>query len=971
MSDLQTNFNVAPFFDDYNEDKQYYRILFRPGTPIQARELTQLQTMMQKQISRFGDSIYKDGTIIEGCNFTQFPSIKQIKFVDSNTRTIDFSTITLNYTDYANGYLLVSNTTGLRAAVFRAFEGAESAAPDTNRAYVVYLNTGSTGTTEFEQATEQIDVYTSVQDKSGPLNAANRIGIHYTLTSNATINALGVGYGIHVGPGIIYQKGFFQKSLPSNFIIREHYSNAAGIRVGFDTSEYIVKPAEDPSLYDNSQGSTNFSAPGAYRLKLVPEPIYYDAANTSVTPPKNFLSVLEFDQGTGQVVEAYPDPQYSVIMDTMAKRTREESGDYIVKPFQVDVTAHESNNFLFYYNASPGICYVDGYRVEYLSPRKVVAERGISTNSVSNQIITAGYGNYAYINEYAGTIDYQDLIEIDLYDAPQQTLSLNPSRTSPSGNLVGKANVRAIQYASGTKGTPNCEHILYIFNVRMNAGKVFANDVKSFYVNGVYGAVYGDFVLNSSSKITIYDSNIARAVFDTGLKGVKRLTDSSGTNDTQFVYKPIVQTTLTPTLTGSQAQFNISGPDQFNYGIGFFTDVSSQEVDFTFGADAFSTNLTTSATTSTSNSTTTTITASSGFTDSLYVGKDVVITTTGGTKYYRSVNVINSSTSLTVTPAFSAVGTLTVQEFFKKGTHMNMFGSGNTIYINSGTQATIDLIFNPNSVSIPVYGMIPIARNPASPIQKVVNKEVYVKIDCSTHPASTTGPWCLGFPDVYQISNVYFGSSYAVSNPDKQDWFDLNPGQTDTHYGMSYIVLNPKYKGNLTSSSKLLVKLAHFTPNITSSQAGFMSIDSYPIDDANTANTFAIQTAEIPVYVDQAQNRYDLRNMIDFRAYLANTAVSATVVADATINPAENKSDFTKGATGAQVIVEPDSEFIYDVEFYLPRRDSLIINKDGTLVAKNGEPAIFPKSPQINKAGLEIAEIYVPPYPSLTFKEAE
>jgi len=134
MADLQTNLNVAPFYDDYDENKQYYRILFRPSTAVQARELTQLQTILQKQISRFGDSIYKDGSIVEGCNFTQYPNIPQVRFKDSNTSTLDFSTLILgnsdtanNVTHLSNSHLLVSNTTGLRAAVFEAKVGAESA----------------------------------------------------------------------------------------------------------------------------------------------------------------------------------------------------------------------------------------------------------------------------------------------------------------------------------------------------------------------------------------------------------------------------------------------------------------------------------------------------------------------------------------------------------------------------------------------------------------------------------------------------------------------------------------------------------------------------------------------------------------------------------------------------------------------------------------------------------------------------
>ena len=81
---------------------------------------------------------------------------------------------------------------------------------------------------------------------------------------------------MHVGPGIIYQKGFFIESMPDNFIISEHVSNQNGIVVGFDTSEEIITPYDDTSLFDNSQGSSNYSAPGAYRLKLVPRPVFYD-----------------------------------------------------------------------------------------------------------------------------------------------------------------------------------------------------------------------------------------------------------------------------------------------------------------------------------------------------------------------------------------------------------------------------------------------------------------------------------------------------------------------------------------------------------------------------------------------------------------------------------------------------------------------------------------------------------------------
>jgi hypothetical protein len=982
MAELQTNLNVAPFFDDYDDNKQYYRILFRPTVAVQARELTQLQTILQRQISRFGDSIYKDGTIIEGCNFSTYPNIRQIRFRDTAPTSLDFGLLTINHNEISNSYLLVSNTTGLRAAVFRAYEGAESVIdlgiPEPNRAYVLYTNSGNNAgiqVTDFSTTSEQIDVYSPIQDKNGPLNSANKLGVIYTLSSNSTINALSIGYGLHVGQGVIYQKGFFLKVLPDNFVIREHNSNAAGMVVGFDTTEYIVTPVEDPSLNDNALGSPNYTAPGAYRLKLVPTPVYYDSANVNVTIPQNFLPILEYDGGDGRIVEANRDPQLSILGDTLAKRTSEESGDYVVRPFQIDVTAHESNNQSFYYNASPGIAYVDGYRVELLSPRKIEVPRAITTNTISNQIVSINFGNYAYINNLAGTFDYPNIEEVTIYDTVQETLTNSQARSTPSGTIVGKANIRGVGYLSGNKGTASAIHLLYIFNVRMNAGKKFENDARSFYVNNAtYGESYADIVLDGFGKATIYDTGLSKSVFNTGLTGVKRLTNNAGVNDTNFVYKAIIPSTLTPSGSTSSATFTLSGADIYNYGIGFLTDFQALETNFIFGQDTTSATIITNATVDVdgSNTTTSNVISATAFTQNFVLGQAVKLTNTvTSSATYHTIVGIDTANKFTLSPNTSLIGNLTLKRFFKSGTHVDTFGSGNTVRIDTSTSAILDLILEPDSPSYTIYGQIQVSRNPASPIAKQVNKGRYVKIDCGTHPNGAKGPWALGFPDVYNVSNVFFGSTYSTANPDKESWFDLATGQTDSHYGISYLVINQKYASNLTNTSKLLVKLDHFVPQYSSSSFGFFSADSYPIDDVNLANPNAIQTAQIPVYIDNALLRYDLRNHIDFRFVVANTATSTTSDAAATINPLDNITSFNKGVAGNQFVAEPGTNFTYDVEYYLPRLDVFLINKDGSLDVKQGIPDIRPRLPAINKAGLPIAEIKVPPYPSLTFTEAE
>jgi hypothetical protein len=65
------NFNLNPYYDDFDRSKKYYRILFKPGFAVQARELTQLQTQLQNQIASFGDHIFKNGSKVLGAGFSK------------------------------------------------------------------------------------------------------------------------------------------------------------------------------------------------------------------------------------------------------------------------------------------------------------------------------------------------------------------------------------------------------------------------------------------------------------------------------------------------------------------------------------------------------------------------------------------------------------------------------------------------------------------------------------------------------------------------------------------------------------------------------------------------------------------------------------------------------------------------------------------------------------------------------------
>jgi hypothetical protein len=597
----------------------------------------------------------------------------------------------------------------------------------------------------------------------------------------------------------------------------------------------------------------------------------------------------------------------------------------------------------------------------------VFVNRATSTESFNGQRLSLNFGNYINVKEFTGTIDISSDATVTLYNSPQKSLSLNQSITTPVGTAVGTASVRAVQYASGTKGHPDGTFYVYLFNIKMYSGCSFASDAKSIYTNGTYGKVFGDLILNINNQAEVIDTKSSILLFDTGLQGVKSLVSNTGVNETTYVFRTTDTASIARSGGKAVSTFTITGADNFNY-TGTLTDIQSQDVNIYFAQNLTTNAIDIAGTIAGSNSTTSNVTSTNLFTGSLRVGDGIKLTGTGGSTYHTVANV-NSSTSITVVPNTNITGTISSYRFYKAGTPVDFTGSGNTITFNSPTSMTVSLAIDPDtSSSYSFYGQVPKYRYAAYPVQKNINRSQYVKIDCSTNTGNVNGPWCLGFADVMRITAVYVGADYLTTNPNRISWFGLDNGQQDNMYGLAYLTLNPQYAGALTSSSKILVKLDYFTSNVTSTHTGFYSIDSYPIDDANTADVAAITTPQIPRYISTSSITYDLRNQIDLRPIVNNTATSTNVVSYATINPANNTSTFVTGAT---VALEPDSIFSYNVTHYLPRIDALVINSDNTLTAKRGVPSVNPLPPSLDATGLRIAEIYLPPYPTLTFTEAQ
>ena len=79
MSNYNINTNQSPYFDDYDETKDFHQILYKAGFPVQARELTQEQTILRNQIKRFGNHIFQDGSKVTGGDVTLNTEYEYVK----------------------------------------------------------------------------------------------------------------------------------------------------------------------------------------------------------------------------------------------------------------------------------------------------------------------------------------------------------------------------------------------------------------------------------------------------------------------------------------------------------------------------------------------------------------------------------------------------------------------------------------------------------------------------------------------------------------------------------------------------------------------------------------------------------------------------------------------------------------------------------------------------------------------------
>lgn len=517
---IKTDLNIAPYFDDYDIAKKYYRVLFKPGFAVQARELTQLQTTLQNQIEQFGENIYKEGSIIKGSNFTEISNLKYIKTIDG-IRPEDFVERTIVSDDGVidEFYYEIEDETGLKALVVQGTSGFQSRAPDLNTFFVVYLNTSNVGAFEKKEYepndTLQIREYVlrtqEINEESIETTIDN--GIVATTSVAGFSSPIGDSFGLNASEGVVFQRGHFLFVDDQTIVVKKYLTEESvefelepnNISVGYIVDESIVNSQQDLTLLDNANGSPNENAPGADRLLLVPRLVARPTIDAEADA--EFFILRRYENG--EAVETRDVTQFNSIAKEMARRTYETHGDYTNKPFQFEILKREGQgqNGDFFIEMGEGTAYSKGFRVSNDTKRFFKVPEVETTDESSAQPVNFDYGGFVKVLSIEGNVPIRSFQNVFL--------------TDESFNVIGSAIVKNF-----------IADKLYLFAIRMNGGSRFSN-VKFAGTGGSGRIEIQPKVINSSeSKLVFnFDRPFTKEINNVQFsirKSFNTTTDSSG-----------------------------------------------------------------------------------------------------------------------------------------------------------------------------------------------------------------------------------------------------------------------------------------------------------------------------------------------------------------------------------------------------------------------------------------------------------
>lgn len=1014
------NLNVSPYYDDFDEDKKFVRMLFRPGRAVQARELSQLQTIFQKQVERFGNYFFREGTIIDGCeqgidlnlpyvklqatyasaeaNVDSFLSkevvgattgIKAKVGLVSESEGFDPKTLYVNYITSGTVVLTVNTAPGTLVSgntISTANASAEIEYWDTALSKIYVSNVvGTLSNTSFVattvnnlNATIPILV-TNVVDKRESKEFENSETL-FTLetirsyANTATTQATsytenGVTYTrgskITVGDGVIYVANHFLKNT-SQTLILDKYKNTPSYKVGVVPTKSFVDYITDTTLVDNAQGTPNYQAPGADRFKI--DPVLTKLELNAETSETEFISLVEINEGAITKKKSFGIE--GKLEDVISKRTYEESGDYTLSNPKISVREHllqgnnggryavgdGGNTNLLLVEVDPFIAYVKGYRSEFISKQSITLNKGLDIQQIGQNKTQINYGNYVEVTEVVGSWDLMEATKVDLYNTTFAAIT-NRTFSSTTVNTANKVGEARVRSVEYVSGVVGTPSAIY----RIYLFDVVMSSGSFESVRAIHDPLSSGFVIKKFADVVLSD---------TGNAVLKE--SSFSTAIFPLPYEAVK--TIRDVNNNVESGFAFKKEYFISFNSSGIATISSGDNNETFvGTGVLSSTqkntnyiVVPETTVNTANLTgTVSVTAgtkavtgggSNSFTTRFSVGDHIQI----GSETHRVVT-INSDTSLTIAnnhvAGASAVG---YNKVFPAGSYINLSG-------NSGTQSgeRVVTVITPGDTSVSVDLKETVTAFNArliATLNKSTAREMKKTLQANTQMYVQANTHPTGLAGPYSLGRA---DVYQIRGIYESSDFAAVPTTANTNVTAYYDFDN----GQRDST----YEHATITPKLGVVPTGrLLVVFDYFAHDASQGVSYlsvdsypiddvldsstTINTSDIPVYTSKSNG--STYNLRNCLDFRLRKSDDTT-----SINPVDPGT--YQIPVGGLHIPQAFSDFDADLSIYKGRVSKLFLNENGEFGIVDGSPGYpSPQVPPSIPGTLDLAIISVPAYPS-------
>ena len=365
------------------------------------------------------------------------------------------------YTKYLadNKIEIQGEISGVKATVVNRLTDGESI-DQFDTLYIKYTSSGDDGVTKTFLDGENLITLSDIEYSN------TRITANSTFARTIISDSVKTGSSASISEGIFFIRGYFIQ-VPNSTVILDQYTNQPNYKIGLLIKEELISASSiNSDLFDNAKGYSNETAPGADRFKIS---AVLSKKLVTDNEDSDFVELIRVEEGVTkeQVKKTGTGGNYNIFKDELARRTFDESGNYYIEPFSVDIRETLNNRIanrglyfsnqitqngntpsddLFTLQISEGKAYVRGYEIEKTSTTSIDLPKPRTTKSIDNITLPIKIGNIIVVNNIYGTPDIGFNNFIHLLD---KRLTSSQSKDS-TATLIGKARVYDFNQYTGT-----------------------------------------------------------------------------------------------------------------------------------------------------------------------------------------------------------------------------------------------------------------------------------------------------------------------------------------------------------------------------------------------------------------------------------------------------------------------------------------------------------------------------------------